>query len=101
MTEIKAIAVSESLDFYNRTLVKAKAIVDGVEVDKSIYLTKLSDDTLRKYVNFDEERGLITRVSLLDAQGREWYAKEFNYKKGAQGYMVVFPFTQRIKGVNK
>lgn len=97
MAEIQQLLVDETLKFIDQFAVKAKVAIDGNVIEKEIYKSKLQGDTLRKYVYLSEEKGLVTRAALIDSQGRELYTKELNYQKGIQGFMIVFPITQKIE----
>lgn len=100
MTEIKQLLVDNVLHFIDSIAVKARVTIDGVDIMKDVYVTKNDGVTLRKYIYLEKERGLVTRAALTDVEGRELYVKDnLNYEKGAQGYMIVFPITQKIEGV--
>lgn len=97
MTQMQPILVTETLNFIDGIVAKAVATIDDQQVEKEVWRTVWKDGVLRKYVNFDEEKGHITRVALVDRQGRELYIKLLDYKKGSTGYIVAFDFTQKIK----
>lgn len=100
MSEIQPFMIEKTLQFINELANKAKVTIDGNIIEKDVYLSKRQDDTLRKYIYLEEERGLVTRAALTDVEGRELYVKDnLNYEKGAQGYMIVFPITQKIEEV--
>ncbi|MGE7621682.1 hypothetical protein ACQKMD_01145 [Viridibacillus sp. NPDC096237] len=94
MEGIQDLLIDETLKFYDGLIKKAKIIIDGNEIEKEIYKTVKDGDTLRKYVYLDVEKGLVTKASLVDAQGRELYVKVLNHQKGNKGYAIVFPITQ-------
>ena len=97
MAQMQDILIVESLNFIDGIVAKAVAVIDEKDVQKEVWRTVWKDGVLRKYINFDEERGRLTRVALLDREGRELYVKELNYQKGAAGYVVAFDFMQKIK----
>jgi len=94
-TQIKSLLVTSTLEFIDTFATKAIVTVDGVDIEKGIYLTDIEGDTIYKYVRLDEERGLVTRAVLTDARGRELIEKKLNYNKGNKGYVVSFPITQK------
>lgn len=98
MTEIKQLLVDKVLQYIDSIAVKARVTIGGVEVMKDVSITKNENGTLRKYIILEEEKGLLTRVALTDAEGRELYVKDdFNYQKGVHAYTIVFPITQKIE----
>lgn len=97
MAEIQSLLVTETLNHIDRIAVKAKVTVDGLIIEKELFKTKLQGDTLKKYIYLETEKGLVSRAALIDSQGRELYVKELNYQKGNQGFMIVFPITQKIE----
>lgn len=97
MAEIQQLLVDETLKFIDQFAVKAKVTIDGNVIEKDIYKSRMQGDTLRKYVYLQSEKGLVTRAALVDNQGRELYTKELNYQKESQGFMIVFPITQKIE----
>lgn len=100
MAEIQQLLVDKILQYIDSIAVKARVTIDGVDIVKDVYVTKYDGVTLRKYIYLEGERGLVTRAALTDIEGRELYVKDnLNYEKGAQGYMIVFPITQKIEGV--
>lgn len=100
MSEIQQVAISEILNFFSNSIKGAKVVIDGVEREFPIWQTRFTGDTVRKYVKLgSEERGLITRAALIDAQGREWVVKEYNYQKGQDGFILAFPFRQTVGSI--
>ncbi|MED3799937.1 MULTISPECIES: hypothetical protein [Lysinibacillus] len=98
MSEIQPLLIQLTEAFLSNLVVGAKVTIDGVVYDKPISHT--SDRYgLRKYVKLTTEKGLITRVVLVDSMGRELYVKSMNYQKGAQGYTIAFPLTVEAKEV--
>lgn len=82
---------------YDQTLNKVKIIVDGTEIEKDVYRSRIQGDTLWKYVKIDETtQGLITKAALVDSMEREWYVKDLNYQKGQKGFVIAFPIRLRI-----
>lgn len=97
MAEIQQVAISEILNFFSNSIKNAKVVIDGVEYEFPIWQTRFTGDTVRKYVRLgSNERGRITRAALVDVQGREWVVKEYNYEKGQDGFILVFPFKQTV-----
>ena len=95
MAELQPIVVQSVIELIDEKTVAATAVLDGVTINMPIY-KKSTQYGLRKYVKFTTERGLLTRVALVDSQGREWYVKEMNYTIGQMGYVVAFPVEVEI-----
>ena len=98
MNEIQPLLIDLTQQFLNGLVASAKVTINGTVYDKDIYHTSMKHG-LRKYVKLSTEQGLVTRASLVDAQGRELYVKEMNFQKGAQGYTIAFPLQIESKEV--
>ncbi len=82
---------------YDQLLNKVKIIVNGIEIEKVVYRSRIQGDTLWKYVKLDETtQGMITKAALVDSMEREWYVKELNYQKGQKGFVIAFPIRLKI-----
>lgn len=95
--EIKQVAITEILNFVSNSVKSALITIDGVDQPHPIWKTRITDGTVRKYVQLDGDvQGRITKGALIDAQGRIWFEKDFDHAKGQDGYTLVFPFRQTI-----
>lgn len=53
---------------------------------------------LRIYLKLNSDiRGFISKGRLVDEMGRTWFEKDFNYSKGPEGFILVFPYRQDVQ----
>ena len=96
--EIQDIAIIEQLNSFKNAIVAGKIIVDGVEHRLPIYQTRIRENTLRIYLKVPSSTtGVLTRSALVDGLDREWVVKKHNYKKGTDGYIIVFPYRYTVQ----
>lgn len=88
----------ETLKFWDRLMVGAKVMIDGVERDYSIHPSSyIEGNTLKKFVYLDTESGHVTHAYIHDQHGRRIRETTMNIKKDDEGLMITFFFAVEIK----
>ncbi|QNK87738.1 hypothetical protein H7992_21635 [Sporosarcina sp. resist] len=88
----------ETLKFWDRLIVGAKVMIDGVERDYPIHPSSyIEGNTLKKFVYLNTESGHVTHAYIHDQHGRRIREKTINIKKDDTGWMVTFFLSIEIK----
>ncbi len=88
----------ETLRFWDRLMIGAKVIIDGVEKDYPIHPSSyIEGNVLKKFVYLESESGHITEAYIHDQHGRRIREKIMSIRQGADGLMITFFFGLEIR----